>query len=266
MTYTKTTWKDRVVATPLTYTVASAITPGTPFTLVPSEGAITESGTAITAANMNKLETQYDEIKSLAQMHKLTQDTGLNKVGGTSVNLDTITTPGRYSVNTPVNAPLGMGTTWVNLDVEVHQDGAYTKQTLTPISTTSMRQFFRTKGSTAWGAWIEVVLLKEYSPIVPALQNGWLNYAAYEGATYHKDELGFVHLTGMIKSGVMSLNCFTLPVGYRPLNERRFGAISNNGTSNLASSTNITAGGAVIPSGGANTWFSLEGITFKAEQ
>ena len=39
----------------------------------------------------------------------------------------------------------------------------------------------------------------------PALQNGWVNYGgAYHNANYFKDSLGFVHLMGTIKSGVVT--------------------------------------------------------------
>jgi hypothetical protein len=59
MAYPKTTWKDRVVQKPLTYTLQNNGDGTT--TLIPAEGTIVEPGTAITAAIMNKLETQYDE-------------------------------------------------------------------------------------------------------------------------------------------------------------------------------------------------------------
>jgi hypothetical protein len=72
MAYSKTPWKDRVVANPLTFTVASSIAPNTPFTLVPAEGAITEPGTPLTATNLNNLETQYDEAVQWVKDQKYT--------------------------------------------------------------------------------------------------------------------------------------------------------------------------------------------------
>lgn len=59
MAYSKTTWKDRAVQKPLTYTLQNNADGTT--TLIPAEGTIVEPGTAITASTMNKLETQYDE-------------------------------------------------------------------------------------------------------------------------------------------------------------------------------------------------------------
>jgi hypothetical protein len=60
MAYTKTNWTDRSVEKPLTYTMQDNGDGTT--TLVPAEGTIVQSGTAITASVMNKLETQYDEM------------------------------------------------------------------------------------------------------------------------------------------------------------------------------------------------------------
>lgn len=59
MPYTKTTWTDRVVAKPMTFTFQSNGDGTT--TLVPSEGTITSVGTSITAVTMNNLESQYDK-------------------------------------------------------------------------------------------------------------------------------------------------------------------------------------------------------------
>jgi hypothetical protein len=58
--YSKTVWKDRVVQNPLTYTLQSNGDGTT--TLIPAEGAITEPGTALTAAALNNLESQYEEV------------------------------------------------------------------------------------------------------------------------------------------------------------------------------------------------------------
>ncbi|KKK52619.1 hypothetical protein LCGC14_3103070, partial [marine sediment metagenome] len=52
--------------------------------------------------------------------------------------------------------------------------------------------------------------------IAPTLLNSWVNYAAtYDTTGYMKDGFGFVHLKGLVKSGVAG-TIFTLPVGYRP--------------------------------------------------
>lgn len=52
--YVKTTWADRIVEKPLTYTQQTN-GDGT-ITLIPAEGAITQSGTPITASSLNNME------------------------------------------------------------------------------------------------------------------------------------------------------------------------------------------------------------------
>lgn len=59
MAYSKTTWKDRVVEKPLTYTMQNNAD-GT-VTLIPAEGTIVDPGTALNAAVLNNLETQYEK-------------------------------------------------------------------------------------------------------------------------------------------------------------------------------------------------------------
>lgn len=59
MAYNKTTWSDRQVQYPMQFTAAGAVA-GT-VTLTPNEGTIIQSGTPITAATLNNLETQYDK-------------------------------------------------------------------------------------------------------------------------------------------------------------------------------------------------------------
>lgn len=54
ITYIKTSWSDRVVATPNDYTKTNETT-GT-VRLVPLPGAITNAGTTVTAARMNNIE------------------------------------------------------------------------------------------------------------------------------------------------------------------------------------------------------------------
>jgi hypothetical protein len=58
MAYIKTTWADRQIQYPNRFTRTSD---GTYDTLTPEPGTITQAGTPITAASLNKLETQYDE-------------------------------------------------------------------------------------------------------------------------------------------------------------------------------------------------------------
>lgn len=98
----------------------------------------------------------------------------------------------------------------------------------------------------------------------PTLLNSWVNFGgANTTAQYMKDEMGFVHLKGMIKTGTIGTVAFTLPAGYLPSSEgtSRFPAVSNDAFGQLG----ITTGGNVTPLVGSSTWFALNGITFLAE-
>lgn len=99
--------------------------------------------------------------------------------------------------------------------------------------------------------------------ITPTLTNSWVNFGgSYENAGYMKDSLGFVHLKGLVKSGVASQSIFTLPVGYRPLNTRYMSTVGGGTIATI----DINASGAVIPNGtGIASSCSLECITFRAE-
>lgn len=64
MSYTPTTWTDRVVQNPNTYTLTNN-SDGT-VTLTPTPGTITQQGTPLSAAHMNNLETQYQKAMASA--------------------------------------------------------------------------------------------------------------------------------------------------------------------------------------------------------
>ena len=66
--------------------------------------------------------------------------------------------------------------------------------------------------------------------IVPTLSNGWIQDDAADSMNigYMKDDMGFVHLRGRIKNGTLGEPAFTLPLGYRPVNDLRFPVVSNN--------------------------------------
>jgi hypothetical protein len=106
--------------------------------------------------------------------------------------------------------------------------------------------------------------------IAPTLLNGWVNTdtTTYNGVGFYKDEMGIVHLRGNIKSGTASAGTalFYLPVGYRPLSGSMFTVSTNNGTSDVLGRINVWASGQVAIYAGSNSWLSLEGITFRAEQ
>ena len=53
--------------------------------------------------------------------------------------------------------------------------------------------------------------------ITPTLENGWIPFAlpVYNTFQYMKDEMGFVHIRGLIREGIAGV-IYTLPKGYRP--------------------------------------------------
>lgn len=103
------------------------------------------------------------------------------------------------------------------------------------------------------------------SYIAPTLLNSWVNYGGtLATAGYLKDAHGFVHITGVIKSGTTTAGTvlFTLPVGYRPAKQEMFLANIFSGAS--VGLLDIDASGNVNFQAGSNTIFSLCGIIFKA--
>lgn len=95
----------------------------------------------------------------------------------------------------------------------------------------------------------------------PTLTNSWIsNGSGYNSVGFYKDSFGVVHLRGLIESGSMQASAFTLPVGYRPPAREFFGTVSNA----LFGSVFVDPDGTVVPWSGSNTWFSLDGLTFRA--
>lgn len=98
---------------------------------------------------------------------------------------------------------------------------------------------------------------------VPALQNGWVAFGApYAAAEMHKDESGWIHLRGLIKSGVVAAGTllFTLPVGSRPNKQMILTTTSNDAPAAVLIDT---AGVVKIEYGASATWFSLDGLSFR---
>lgn len=69
MPYSKTSWQDRQVPKPLTFSYPLVDNGDGTTTLVPVEGTPTQAGTPINASNLNKLETQYDQAYADAKSY-----------------------------------------------------------------------------------------------------------------------------------------------------------------------------------------------------
>lgn len=113
------------------------------------------------------------------------------------------------------------------------------------------------------------------NPITPTLINNWVNYGdGYSEVSYWKDSLGCVHLKGTIKNGITNSICFTLPMGYRPINNIIFSCAgdgkTDQGDLTGVCQTLITNDGTISPLLGVSTLtglnmskVSLDGIIFR---
>jgi hypothetical protein len=98
----------------------------------------------------------------------------------------------------------------------------------------------------------------------PAFQNGWTNYDTvnYSTCAFRKDGQNFVYLKGTITSGAASTNIFTLPAGYRPSQLLMFDPYGGEYNSNVT----VYSNGVVHKGPNYNTFVSLDGIVFHADQ
>lgn len=93
----------------------------------------------------------------------------------------------------------------------------------------------------------------------PALTNSWANYgASYANSGYSRTEDGVVSLRGMVSSGTVGAVIFTLPMGYRPVNQLVFTVITSSGIGRL----DIFPNGDVALASGGNEYVSISGISF----
>ena len=114
-------------------------------------------------------------------------------------------------------------------------------------------------------AWVKVLQQKSTTTgwTAATYQNSWVSYGSpFSAARYIKDDLGVVHLDGLVKNGTIGTTIFTLPVGYRPAYQQLFAACTNP---NTIGRIDVQTDGQVVTNGGSNVWISLAGITFLAE-
>lgn len=99
--------------------------------------------------------------------------------------------------------------------------------------------------------------------IAPTLLNSWVYWGVpFSQPGYCKDAAGFVHLRGLLKSGVVTAGTgiFVLPAGYRPVDTEIFSVSSNSAFGEVR----VDAAGNVQIQVGSASFLSLDGITFKA--
>lgn len=108
-------------------------------------------------------------------------------------------------------------------------------------------------------SWYEA--FTELEATLATLENSWVDWGgAYAPARYMKTHEGLVLLEGLIKDGTLGQPAFTLPVGFRPAEQKIFAVISNA----LLGLVEVKTNGHVVPQVGSTTYFSLEGIVFRA--
>jgi hypothetical protein len=100
--------------------------------------------------------------------------------------------------------------------------------------------------------------------------NGWTQHpaAGYEQAGYYKDPYGRVHLRGLISPGTVGAVALNLPKGYRPSATWNQAVLSQDtgGTRYLSRLHVLSNGDVVTFTGGSpNWWWSLSGVSFRAE-
>lgn len=113
-----------------------------------------------------------------------------------------------------------------------------------------------------------------------SFSNGWAAYssgAGFSSPGYYKDHNGRVHLKGLIQHITSAPTAdevmFTLPAGFRPLDRLVLTGIAggDGGTEGRVQRVDIKANGEVlyltqIAAGAANTFISLDGMSFLAQQ
>lgn len=96
--------------------------------------------------------------------------------------------------------------------------------------------------------------------IEPTLLNGWVNYGGGgELCAFMKDDFGFVHIRGLIKTGTLNTTVFVLPQNYRPIGVMD----SPIACGSVYGRVNIGTDGLVKIIEGSNTRASLGNISFR---
>lgn len=125
----------------------------------------------------------------------------------------------------------------------------------------------RTVTDTEKATWNAKASSEQESWSAATLQNSWVNLGGtYATAGYYKDQVGTVHLKGVIKSGTASdgTTILILPTGYRPSEDLIISTISSTASAIQVSRLDIMMDGRVIIYNAANNFFSINNIHFRA--
>lgn len=112
--------------------------------------------------------------------------------------------------------------------------------------------------------WFEIGMPYQSMIYTPTLLGAWVNYdptqTTWQGARYWIGSDGMVHLSGVIKDGVLNTDAFQLPLGFTPSTYKRF--VGSALSSTIVNDIYIAPGGEVRPVAGTNTFVCLDGISF----
>jgi hypothetical protein len=98
------------------------------------------------------------------------------------------------------------------------------------------------------------------------LLNWWVNYWwVASTAWYYKDWLWIVHLKWLVKNWTILQNIFVLPIWYRPLEQLIYSTDSSTWTY-VIWRVDVKTDWSIYPYTGWNSWFSLDWLSFRAEQ
>jgi hypothetical protein len=242
----------------MTYTVTSSIVANTPFTLQPAEGTIAQAGTPLSAANLNKLETQYDEVVALAQMTKLTLDTGYGS-SVSNTDLNSLITTGFYFGTNVTNPPISGDTGTYRIFVEA-SSSVNCGQLATKLSTGQRFSRIMTTTNT-WTPWIEFVTDKVPTWTNLTLTGGAIVYSSGVTTPQYTKIGSVVYIQGAIKNlSTVGVTVATLPSGFRPSQSVSF-SLPTSGSDHARWTIN-SAGAMVMEnttSGTTNTssWFPM---------
>lgn len=195
----------------------------------------------------------------------------------TNFNLPAFLKPRKYKIpgnatmsaitNRPTNATAGFGETLSINGVGATAGVAYTYST--QIWTNYTGEVFTRMISTGgagtinYGTWYQRSYTGDANWISPTMLNGWVNYGSpWSTVGYYKDSSNTVRLKGLVKSGTAATAIFVLPVGYRPIENTHGICVSDT----LPASFYVYANGEVRHRTGGTGYFSLDHISFKADQ
>jgi hypothetical protein len=151
--YVRTTWQDRQVQNPMNFTATgtAAATQGGSIVLTPNEGAVTQTGTPLTAATMNNIE------QGIVDLNNNKMDLGAFGLGGKSIDiagqdLNTLSATGWYSGYNLINYPPdSLSAVGYIEHIEYRGAGYCTQRYVSGLST--LQVFFRRKINGVWEPW-----------------------------------------------------------------------------------------------------------------